>query len=68
MGGDGGGGGSALKDIMSGTVAGFAQVAVGEKNQSIFSDFYARSRILFCLLSTVLVQPSEVFCITASFD
>ncbi|CAM9299290.1 unnamed protein product [Ascophyllum nodosum] len=29
MGGDGGGGGSALKDIMSGTVAGFAQVAVG---------------------------------------
>lgn len=30
MGGGGGEGGSALKDIMSGTVAGFAQVAVGE--------------------------------------
>lgn len=26
----GGGGGNAMKDIMSGTVAGFAQVAVGE--------------------------------------
>lgn len=28
--GGGGGGGSAMKDIMSGTVAGFAQVAVGK--------------------------------------
>jgi len=33
MGGDGGGDGSALKDIMSGTVAGIAQVIVGERQQ-----------------------------------
>lgn len=34
MGGDGGG--SALKDIMSGTVAGFAQVAVGKTRCNVF--------------------------------
>lgn len=32
--GGGGGGGSAMSDILSGTVAGFAQVAVGERPAS----------------------------------
>ncbi len=48
MGGDGGGGGSALKDIMSGTVAGIAQVVVGEARQR-----QEKKRPPHCMLSDV---------------
>lgn len=44
--GGGGDGGGAMKDIMSGTVAGFAQVAVGEKESRRKSNCTHPSHVL----------------------
>lgn len=54
MGGDGGGGGSAVADILSGTVAGIAQVIVGESQDKTKSG--SKTRVVY-LRSHVVHAP-----------